>query len=361
MASAACALALACVAGAQAPAVPAGIRQGIPDDDMPMLQLPRRPVEQPAIVTGLPGDLPWSPQRLEGVRADPRVSGLVDQLGSASFAERDAASRALLDRAIADEQVWLQLVTRGDRLSAEAHARLIEVGRARIVDAPRGALGIQMAPRFGETDGVTVTGLIPNMPARKVLRAGDRIVELDGQRIRVSTELSAIVQTKRPGDRIRVTVMRGERDELGRVKGGVDGRLVETRVELEMEVGAREDLERFGDGGMDSPLVDTGRLRLAESMRQRFPGPVRVVRAERLPGERLEVDTHPEIVRLKELLSDPISLGPNSIAVFRSRLANLRAIARMPGLSEGERAWFQAVADRYLELLPEPLRPDDGN
>ena len=328
---------------------------------MPMLQLPRRANEPPTVLAGLGGDVPWSPQRLQGVQADARVAALVDRLGSASFEERDAASRALLDRAIPDEQVWLQLVRRGDRLSPEAHARLLEVGRSRIVDAPRGALGIQMAPRFGETDGVTVTGLIPNMPARKVLRAGDRIVELDGQRIRVSTELSAIVQTKRPGDRIRVAVMRGERDELGRVKGGVDGRLVESRVELEMEVGAREDLERFGDGGMDSPLVDTGRMRLADSMRQRFPGPVRVVRAERVPGERIDVDTHPEIVRLRELLSDPVSLGPNAIAVFRSRLANLRAIARMPGLSDAERAWFQAVADRYLELLPEPLRPDDGN
>ena len=312
------------------------------------------------VAAGGPGEVPWSPQRLQGVVPDPRVSELVDRLGSASFEERDAATRALLDPAIPDEQVWVQLASRGDRLSAEAHARLLEVGRMRIVDAPRGALGIQMAPRFGETDGVTVTGLIPNMPARKVLRAGDRIVELDGQRIRVSTELSAIVQTKRPGDRIRVAVMRGERDELGRVRGGDDGKPLETRVELEMEVGSRDDLERFGDGGMDSPLVDTGRLRLAESLRQRFPGPVRTVRPERLAGEAIDVDVHPEIVRLKELLSDPGALGPNAIAVFRSRLANLRAIARMPGLSDSERAWFQAVADRYLELLPEALRPDAG-
>jgi len=351
--------ALAGAAAAQDPAPP--MRPAALGDEAIPLPMPiPRVRELPVAIAGVAGDPPWSPQRLQGVKADARVAALVDRLDSRDFAQRESAGKELLEPSIPDEQVWLQLVERGDRLSAESHARLVEVARLRIVDAPRGALGIQMAPRFGETDGVTVTGLIPNMPARKVLRGGDRIVELDGQRIRVSNELSAVVQAHRPGNRIRVVVMRGERDELGRVRGGPDGKPLETRVELEIEVGAREDLERFGDGGMDSPVVDTGRLRLAEAMRQRFPGPVRTLRAERVPGEALDVDGHPEIVRLRELLSDPDALGANAMAVFRSRLANLRAVARMPGLSDAERQWFEAVANRYLELVPEPMRPEGG-
>ena len=79
-----------------------------------------------------------------------------------------------------------------------------------------------MAGRLGDGNGVTVTGLIPNMPARKALRTGDRIVALDGRVVLTSNDLSEIVQMKRPGQRIKVTVMRGERDELGRVRGGED-------------------------------------------------------------------------------------------------------------------------------------------
>jgi DNA primase catalytic core len=45
-------------------------------------------------------------------------------------------------------------------------------------------------------------------------------------------------------------------------------------------------------------------------------------------------------------------------AVLRARLSALEAAARAPGLDEGERAWFKAVADRYRELIPEELRPE---
>lgn len=303
---------------------------------------------------------PWAPESLRGIAADPKVTALVLDLGSDSFERRDAATRALLDPAIPDAQVWIHLSGAAGALGNEAHARLLQVGRSRIEDAPRGALGIQMAGRFAAPDGVVVTALIPNMPARKVLKPGDRIVQLDGRPIQVDQQLSAIVQTKRPGDRISVVVMRGERDELGRVKGGPDGRPLETRMEFEIEVGARADLERFGGGGMDAPLVDTGRERLAQQMADAFPVPVRVVRAERLPGEPLDVESHPDIVQLRDQLARPEGLeaGAGVRAVLRARLGALEAAAHAPGLDEHERAWFQAVADRYRQLIPEALRPE---
>ena len=303
---------------------------------------------------------PWSPPKLQGVVPDKRVTDLVRALGNLDFAAREAATAALRDPGkVPDEQVWLHLSGAAGELPYEAHARLLEVARSRILDAPRGALGIQMAARGVDVDGVTVTGLIPNMPAQKVLKPGDRIVQLDGKQILVSQQLSAVVQNKRPGDRIGVVVMRGERDELGRVKGGPDGRPVEQRIELEIEVGSRADLERFGDGGMDI-TSDSTRDRLAERLSQDFPAPVRIMRTERVPGEPLDVESHPDIVQLRQQLASPDGLdaGAGIRAVLRARLASLEAASRAPGLDEGERAWFKAVADRYRELIPEVLRPE---
>lgn len=343
--------------------------QAIPDGDLPFapVAVPNRPAVgrgqfgRARLGVGPVEEVPWTAMRLSAVTPDPRVEALVADLGSADFAKRDAASKALRDPSVADEQVWLQLSRAPGRLGHEAHARLLEAGRARIIDAPRGALGIQMAGRIGDGEGVTVTGLIPNMPARKVLRAGDRIVEIDGKPTMISEQLSAIVQLHKPGDRVSVVVMRGERDELGRVKGGADGRPVETRLELELEVGSRADLDRFGGGGRDTLLSDDGRVRLADRLVQDFAVQPRVLRSVRSGEEPIDVDLHPEILALKEQLDRPDGLGSHASvgAVLRARLATLRATARAPGLSDDERAWFEAVAARYLELIPVELRPEE--
>ena len=303
---------------------------------------------------------PWSAARMNGVVADPAVTSMVRALGATDFAQRDAATTALRDAKVPDEQIWIHLLSTPGGLSYEAHARLLDIGYARIKAAPRGALGIQMAPRMGENDGVTVTALIPNMPAQKVLRPGDRIVELDGKPIQVSTQLSAIVQTKRPGERIALVVMRGQRDAVGRVVGGPDGRPVETRHELEIEVGSRADLEKFGGGGMDAPIVDSGRDRMSKLLLETFPAPVRMIRMERVPGELIAVDSHPDIIQLQAQLARPdgLGLGAGGRSGLRARLDSLEASARAPGLTDNERAWFQAVAERYRELIPEELRPE---
>ena len=303
---------------------------------------------------------PWSPARMNGVVADPAVTALVRDLGATEFAQRDAATTALRDAKVPDEQIWIHLLSTPGGLSYEAHARLLDIGYTRIKDAPRGALGIQMAGRMGENNGVTVTALIPNMPAQKVLRPGDRIVELDGKPIQVSQQLSTIVQTKRPGERIALVVMRGQRDAVGRVVGGPDGRPVETRHELEIEVGSRADLEKFGDGGMDAPVFDRGRDQMSELLLETFPAPVRMIRMERVPGELIAVDSHPDIIQLQAQLARPdgLGLGAGVRSVLRARLDSLEASARAPGLTDDERAWFQAVAERYRELIPEELRPE---
>ena len=302
--------------------------------------------------------IPWTADRLAGVVPDPAVTALVRRLSSLEWAERADATARLLDRAIPDEQVWVHLRTGG--LPAEAHARLLHVGQERLVHAPRGALGIQMAARFEENDGVVVTGLVPGMPAQKVLKPGDRIVSIEGQRIQVSTQLTAIVQARRPGDRIAMIVMRGERDELGRVKGGADGKPVETRVELQVELGSREDLDRLGDGNAinDAPAVEAQARLRALRLAEDFPVPVAVLPVQALAGERPDVDSHPDIVRLKETLANAErsgfsrGLGP----ILQAQLRQLEAQARVPTLEPAEREWWEAVVERFRELMPPDLR-----
>ena len=302
--------------------------------------------------------MPWEGNALAGVAPDAAVTALVRALDSADWSERARATTALLDRAVPDEQVWVHLSRGG--LSPEAHARLLHVGQQRILHAARGALGIQMASQFESTDGVVVTALIPGMPAQKVLKPGDRIVSIEGQRIQVSAQLTAVVQARRPGDRIRVIVMRGERDELGRVKGGPDGRPLETRVDVDLELGSREDLDRLGDGGMvnDAPMIDAQNRVRAARLADAFPVPTVTPRVEAVAGEQPDVESHEDIRWIKEQLAavDRTQFSAGLRALLRARLSALEAAARAPGLEAHEQAWLQAVADRFRELIPPALR-----
>ena len=127
-----------------------------------------------------------------------------------------------------------------------------------------------------------------------------------------------------------------------------------------MEVGSRDDLERFGDGGLTAPVADMARERLADELAASFPMPGRTLPSTRVEGEPLDVEAHPDIVQLRAQLARADGLGPGvSIrAVLRARLTQLEAASRAPALDPAERAWFRAVAERYRELIPEELRPE---
>ncbi len=75
----------------------------------------------------------------------------------------------------------------------------------------RGYLGIRLrrtsAP--SESLGVPVSGVIPGSPADSAgIRAGDRILAVDGQEVHGSDEVTAVVQSMRPGDVAELTVLR---------------------------------------------------------------------------------------------------------------------------------------------------------
>ncbi|SER96794.1 PDZ domain-containing protein [Gracilibacillus ureilyticus] len=59
-------------------------------------------------------------------------------------------------------------------------------------------------------NGVYVVSVIEDMPAAKVLQTGDRIIEIDGMGIAEANDLIDFVTTKQVGDRITLTIIRGE-------------------------------------------------------------------------------------------------------------------------------------------------------
>ena len=109
-----------------------------------------------------------------------------------------------------------------------------------------------------------------------------------------------------------------------------------------------------------SDLGARGREQQAQRMMEAFPAPVRSLPAVRLPGEPLDVDGHPEIAWLKQQLARPegVGVGFGVRATLRAKLSSLEAVVTTPGLTDDERAWFEAVARRFRELIPEELRAD---
>jgi PDZ domain-containing secreted protein/Zn-dependent protease/CBS domain-containing protein len=97
--------------------------------------------------------------------------------------------------------------------------------------------------------GVRVVDVLPDSPAAGVLRPGDTIVAVDGQRVDDASELRELVQARPPGSRLRLELEGGRRvtlpsARLPGVSGGVGiGVAVETRdlqVDLPFQVQFRE-------------------------------------------------------------------------------------------------------------------------
>jgi hypothetical protein len=297
--------------------------------------------------------MPWAPERIREVRPGAAAEQALRDLDAPEYAARERGTRVLLSEGVRDEEVYA-LLSRPN-LSAEQHARLLEAAQRRILDAPRGALGIQMSERFGEDSGVTVTGIIRGMPSEGVLRAGDRIVEINREPVLTTGDLVEIVQNMRPGERVRVAVMRGERDERGRVRADEQGRLLETRVEVEMPLGSAKDLERLGDGNMVTRPGDGTREIMVFNLRRAFMRVPSALPVERRADEAFDTESHPDIVEARKLLARPRdpTLDAGVYGMMQARLAQLEAASRAPNLTDPERAWLEAVVARYREIMAE--------
>jgi Lon-like protease len=65
---------------------------------------------------------------------------------------------------------------------------------------------------------VFVRGVIRNAPAARALRAGDKLLAVNGQRVHSLGRLHALVTSHRPGDRLRITYSRRKRVAIASVR-----------------------------------------------------------------------------------------------------------------------------------------------
>lgn len=221
------------------------------------------------------------------VQAAPRVDeleALVDRLGSQEWREREQASEALV--ALADsstnERIRARLL-RND-LSTEQRHRLVDAVCRRIVERPRGAIGITMDSMRRRQDGVRVVDLVRGMPAAEVLRVGDVIDHINDTPIGNSQELAELIQEMKPGAAVRLRVQRPVKDAQGRARRDDAGQTITEPVDLTITLGSMEQLEQGERFGVGAVRVQTAVIREREEeaarLRARFGAPGGMVRVE---------------------------------------------------------------------------------
>ncbi|MBX3354706.1 MAG: PDZ domain-containing protein [Phycisphaeraceae bacterium] len=172
-----------------------------------------------------------------------QVDALVDRLASPEWEERESASAALMALPMPEAQpVLLRRLERGG-LDPEQRHRLADAACRRLVEQPRGALGISMDIGPQGMSGVRVMGLVPGMPAAEVLRIGDVIEAINDEPILSSQVLSDVVQRLAPGTAVHLRVQRPVLDEQGRPRRDRAGQVVTQAVQVTMRLGSMEQLD----------------------------------------------------------------------------------------------------------------------
>ncbi len=190
----------------------------------------------------------------------------MDRLEEASYTGREEATERLLEDTFDNAQLCAVL-ERGD-LSPEQRHRLLTVVCQRLLGAPRGAVGIaypRVQPVSGRPFEIVVTDLLPDLPAQRLLMIGDRITHVDGRALQDAHHFIISVQSKAPGEFIRLRLNRVKRDEHEERLRDEQGQLVYETLEVELQLGSVENL-RDADGNApreESPLV---RLRKDEAL-----------------------------------------------------------------------------------------------
>lgn len=211
----------------------------------------------------------WDPAAVERVALSQPLLECIARLDDPKFDVRQRASAELDAGAFALEELIAALV-RG-RLSPEQHARLVAAACTRALMLPRGALGIRMQSSMDRVrPGVEISMLLPGMPAERVLRSGDRIERIGDIPVEASDQLVAMIQSRMPGDTVRLTVARARRDERGRMQVGEDGAGVEDRIEVDVELADAAELERF-ESRLPSAGAADWREAVVREIRTRFP------------------------------------------------------------------------------------------
>lgn len=247
---------------------------------------------------------------LSRIEVDAELVRLARQLDAESYAERASARAQLRARQTSPDELMALLIRKD--LTAEARNSLVSVLESCILHAPRGALGVRMDGFDGREGGVRITGLIAGMPAERVLRIGDAVLEINGQRIFERADLIRTVQALPPAAEVKLVVRRVKRDAAGRPELAADGREQTDDVKVTLRLGSTEELDRHGDpAGPAVNAVSLERRARAQAAALRFLPAARSVdfpdrgdSRERFPPATVQ-GLRKEIMRLQLAGADP--------------------------------------------------------
>lgn len=133
------------------------------------------------------------------------VAGLIDELGSDSWAARETATATLMTIGSLAQDEILAAMARAD-LSTEQRLRLTRVAAARFRNEPLGGLGVS----FGNSSegGVQIQAVVNGFPAAQILRAGDVILAIDDEMVGGQDHVRAEILSREPGTLLPVLVRR---------------------------------------------------------------------------------------------------------------------------------------------------------
>lgn len=164
-----------------------------------------------------------------------RVRGLVRELNSTSFVERELAENELQfgDGVRLGE---LESELRRADLSQEQRLRLLKAASVRFASEPRGAMGIQLSNEVSEL-GLRINGPVEGFDSMGKLQVNDIISEIGGLAIRSQTDLQAAIVSRSPGEVVAVEVVRGAE-----------------KLRLDLRLGSWSDLS--SPGGLPRPSLE---------------------------------------------------------------------------------------------------------
>lgn len=174
---------------------------------------------------------------------DGTLLALVMQLDDPAFDRRERAEDALLEVPFDRRQFYA--ILQHMELTAEQRYRLLGVFSRRLVNQPRGALGISINTR--RRDGVIeIEAFVEDLPAREVLEVHDQITHLNGTPVVSWDRFVDTIQSMKPGDLISLQVQRPVRNDDGTLRVDDQGELDFETVNVQMRLGSAEKLSRDG-------------------------------------------------------------------------------------------------------------------
>jgi len=298
------------------------------------------------------------------VTIEPELQALIDQLGSSEYALREAAMRTMLERRFDRAQIYKALAEQA--ITPEQRHRLLTVVLTQLATTPRGAVGIQLDWVQDDWDlpgAVVVTGVIPGMPAEKVLQFGDRITHVNDSPLHAQEDFSRAVQGQPPGTVIQLTVQRPIRAEDGAVRVDDLGRVLYDTHQFPLTLGSVEDLEQNNGGRvLPSPIVSQIQGEIRWAQRRYAPNRRTVLVPRTLPTaasiDGIEPSVYDDHLAIQTLLAqqrrirEGMTQNPEDLrAQWSIILQDLIEATRDPGLSVDQRNYRIGVAIRFQELM----------